>query len=338
MQKNYSVVPFKDFNCSQNYDGIYSHYSQSHSTNGIKSYPIDVVDDIYCGCDEMKVVKINGVGNGTVNQIFVQSTTPVIMPFGTYYITYLITHPTDADIGANLYIGKIIHRNELIIHKGTDGGVGAHIDLVIAKSLQAGWVMNSAAEWVLPDSIKPEDGFYLDDTFTTMSNPNGINFPLLPADAYLTIPTPVEENKNVDQVKVICGNNTLRVRTTSTTSGAFIGFATPGIYNIISTAEADGYTWYQVEVGKWFANAPGCTEFIKKYVAPVVEEPVVDTPIENNPEEPQEPSKEDGQTNTPTNDETVENGANNEENKHNTIIDIVLFILREIIKLFKGGK
>jgi hypothetical protein len=312
MLKNYSAVPFKNFYCSQNYDGTYSHYSQSHSTNGIKSYPIDVVDDIYCGCNEMKVAKINGVGNATVNQIFVQSTTPVIMPCGTYYITYLITHPTDNDINNNLYIGKIFHRGEFIIHKGTDGGVGAHIDLVIAKSLQAGWIQNSSLEWVLPDSIRPEDGFYLDSTFTTISNANGINFQVLPSDAYLTVPTPVVENKDVDQVKVVCGDNTLRVRTASSIEGTFIGFAKPGIYNVLSTFEDDMYTWYQVEQNKWFANVEVCTKFIPKYVEP----------IEDN-----------GQTDVPT-----DNSSENKEKFTDKIRRILLLFLEAIAKFLKGGK
>ncbi len=312
MLKNYSVVPFKNFYCSQNYDGTYSHYSQSHSTNGIKSYPIDIVDDIYCGCDEMKVVKINGVGNATVNQIFVQSTTPVIMPCGTYYITYLITHPTDNDINNNLYIGKILHRGEFIIHKGTDGGVGAHIDLVIAKSLQAGWVQNSSLEWVLPDSIRPEDGFYLDNTFTTISNANGINFQVLPSDAYLTVPTPVVKNKDVDQVEVICGDNTLRVRNTSSIEGTFIGFAKPGIYNVLSIFKDDTYTWYQVEQNRWFANVEGCTKFIPKY----------SEPIEDN-----------GQTDAPT-----DNSSENKEKFTDKIRRILLLFLEAIAKFLKGGK
>ncbi len=317
MLKNYSVVPFKNFYCSQNYDGTYSHYSQSHSTNEIKSYPIDVVDDIYCGCDEMKIVRINGVGNTTVNQIFAQSTTPVIMPCGTYYITYLITHPTDNDINVNLYVGKVLHRGEFIIHKGTDGGVGAHIDLVIAKSLQTGWVRNSASEWVLPDSIKPEDGLYLDYSFTTLSNTNGINFLTLPDDAYLTVPTPDVENKEVDQIKVICDDNTLRVRTSASIEGTFIGFAKPGIYNIISTSKDDTYTWYQVELNKWFANAEGCTEFIPKYICPITEEE---------------------QTNIPITNDATENNSKNTEKFTNKIMKILLLILEAIAKFLKGGK
>ena len=317
MLKNYSVIPFKNFYCSQNYDGTYSHYSQSHSTNGIKSYPIDVVDDIYCGCDEMKIVKINGVDNTTVNQIFVQSTTPVIMPCGTYYVTYLITHPTDSDIKTNLYLGKILHRGEFLIHKGTDGGVGAHIDLVIAKSLQTGWVQNSSLEWVLPDSIKPEDGFYLDTSFTIISNTNGINFQTLPADAYLTIPTPVVENKEVDQIEVICGDNTLRVRTSASTNGNIIGFVKQGIYNVISVFKDDIYIWYQVELGKWFANVEGCTKFIPKYDTPITEDEQTDTPITNNP---------------------TEDDSNNKEKFTDKIIKILLLILEAIAKFLKGGK
>ncbi len=265
MQKNYSTLPFKNFNCSQNYVSTPqdSHYKQSHSTNGVLSYPIDVLDDIYCGCDEMKVVRINGVGNGTINQIFVQSTAPVIMPIGTNYITYLITHPNDADIiNSNLSIGTTFHRGQLIIHQGTDGGVPSHIDLVIAKSLQSGWVTNSYGELVLPDSIKPEEGFYLDKSFTdpNIYNPLGIVFQDLPSDAYISLPTPVTRDEGKNQVQVICAANTLNVYSAASPTSSVIGYATPGIYNIVSTIEADGYIWYQVEEGKWFANIEGCTK------------------------------------------------------------------------------
>lgn len=332
MLKNYSVVPFKNFYCSQNYDGAYSHYSQSHSTNGIKSYPIDIVDDIYCGCDEMQCIKINGVGTGTVNQLFVCSTSKVLMPDGTSdYITYLITHPNDADIKANAYVGKKYKRGDLIIHQGTDGGVGSHIDLVIGKGQLSWWVQNSYQEWVLPNSIKPESGMYLDNSFTKVSQLNGIQFKVLPDDAYLTIPEPVEENREARQVKVICGDNTLRVRAGHNTNANIIGFAKPGFYNIISIFEDGTYNWYEVESGKWFASAEGCTQYIPE----LEEEPVIDVL------EPELEEKEEDNTNTLNDTETTENKQEDKEiyihntDKENVLVWIITLIGKLIRFLFK---
>lgn len=256
---NYSIVPFKKFYCTQNYNQAPTHYKQSQSKNGVKAYPIDIVDDIYCGCNEMIVVKINGVGTKTVNQIFIQSTKEVQMPIGKHYITYLITHPCDEDIKKNLYVGKKFKRNDFIIHKGTDGGVGAHIDFVIAKSKQSGWTMSSYKEYILPDSIKPEDGMYLDEEFTNMENPNGINFTKLPKI------DPVEIDNTVNQVQVICGKNTLYLRNKAGLNGEIIGFAEPGVYNIIDIKEQDDYKWYNISNNVWFANAEGCTTKLYYY-------------------------------------------------------------------------
>lgn len=250
---NYSTVPFKNFYCTQNYNQAPTHYKQSQSTNGVKAYPIDIIDDIYCGCDEMVVIKINGVGTKTVNQIFVQSVNPVKMPIGEYYITYLITHPNDTDIKKNLYVGKKFKRNEFIIHKGTDGGVGAHIDLVIAKSKQSGWTKSSYNEYILPDSIKPEEGMYLDNNFTKITNNNSISFTNKPN----LVPVGIDDS--INQVKVICDKNTLYIRNYPSLDGKILGFAIPGVYNILDIIENNNYKWYKVEENIWFANAKNCT-------------------------------------------------------------------------------
>ncbi len=169
-------------------------------------------------------------------------------------------------------------------------------------------------------------------------NSNIDPMPYLEPKPIITVPNPVAENKDIEQVKVICGDNTLRVRTTASINGIFIGFAKPGLYNIVSIATADGFTWYQVEDNKWFANAEGCTEFISKYEAPVVEEPVVSEPVENGPEAPQETTNDSEQANTLPTTEMTENSPVKEEKSTNTLISIVLFILKTLAKIMKGGK
>ena len=148
----------------------------------------------------------------------------------------------------------------------------------------------------------------------------------------ITIPTPILENKDVDQVKVICGDNTLRVRETASVNGAFIGFAKPGFYNIISIANVDGFTWYQVESGKWFANAEGCTQFIPKYVEPVIVEPtpIIEAPIIDDIK-PIEEDNEQDYTNTTEDTKVPISGIK-------TIILGILELLKKILEIIKGVK
>ena len=86
-----------------------------------------------------------------------------------------------------------------------------------------------------------------------------------------TIPNPVEQNTQVDQLKVNC-NDTMRVRLGHNLDAEIIGFATEGYYNILNTADEVDYTWCEVEENKWIAVCPPSCEFIPK------EEP---TPDEN---------------------------------------------------------
>lgn len=64
--------------------------------------------------------------------------------------------------------------------------------------------------------------------------------------------SPVARNTKVNQVKV--NDDSLRVRTNPNLQGTIIGYAPVGYYNVISSSNADGYTWYQIEKGKYIAN------------------------------------------------------------------------------------
>ncbi len=350
MLKNYAVFPCRNIRITQDYYGN-SHKTQPNSTNGVKSYPLDIAFSglkLTAFADKVKSIKMNGFYNESVlNQVFFQSVDKVYMANGDYdYITMLAGHSDDWDYTQN-QIGTIYDRYQEMLDMGYDEVTidNTHLDIVVAKGKQNGWVLNSFGEYVLPNSMKFEDVFYIDPKFNNIIDTKGINFKTIPTDAYITIPTPVKENKDVDQVKVICDINTLNVRESASTDGVWIGQATPGFYNVISTAKDDKYTWYQVEEGKWFANAEGCTEFIKKYVAPVIiepdpiiKEPVEEQPIDNGPKEPQEQPIEDGQTNTPTDTETTDSGTNNEEKKHNIIVSFIIMFFKLISEILKGGK
>ncbi len=65
------------------------------------------------------------------------------------------------------------------------------------------------------------------------------------------IGTPVKRDENVDQIEVIA--TVLNGRKTPSLKGERLGYVNVGIYNIIGKAEADNYTWYEIEKDLWIA-------------------------------------------------------------------------------------
>lgn len=63
---------------------------------------------------------------------------------------------------------------------------------------------------------------------------------------------PVKENKSVDQVYV--DEPTLRVRLAPNLQGKYYCNCAKGFFNVLGISEADGYTWYEIEDGKYIAN------------------------------------------------------------------------------------
>ena len=80
--KNYLTYPCKVMRITQNYLGKTSHLP--HTTGYPKDYPIDEGgkdtgrDGFFCPCDELKIVRLYGAGNGGTNTIWVESTTKCI--------------------------------------------------------------------------------------------------------------------------------------------------------------------------------------------------------------------------------------------------------------------
>lgn len=67
--------------------------------------------------------------------------------------------------------------------------------------------------------------------------------------------TPIERNTRVDQIKVSIDN--LRCRSAAGTDKNIIGFMATGYYNVLNKTETSGYTWYEVDEGKWCAQVGG---------------------------------------------------------------------------------
>ena len=190
MSINYLTYPTRVMNITQNYSNSYSH--APHSQGSPADYPIDEAcgdsgrDWFYCPCDEMQVAHIYGVNNSAkTNTIWLQSTSKVTGPFGEDYVTILITHPNDDDL-SKLSEGQTFKRGQQICREGNDGNAtGYHFHMAVGtgKFTGSGWVKNSKNAWVNSTTgkqLKPEEAFYIDKTFTTLKNANGISFQELP--------------------------------------------------------------------------------------------------------------------------------------------------------------
>lgn len=188
---NYLTYPCKVMRITQNYLGKTSHYS--HTIGTPKDYPIDEggkdtgKDGFYCPCDEVKIVRLYGVGNGGTNTIWIESTTKVDFADGTSdYVCGLITHPDDADF-VNLYVGRKFKRGDLICKEGSDGATANHLHMSFGKGRFKGngWKKNSKGKYVLDctgGGYKPEALFYIDPDFTAVKSDGSINLKPLPDD------------------------------------------------------------------------------------------------------------------------------------------------------------
>lgn len=205
--KNYLIYPLKYMNISQTYKDSYSH--NGYTEGNPKSYPIDDAgkdsgrDSFYIPCDKMIVKRVYGVGNRGINTVWLESTDKVYFSNGSYdYVTILISHVEDADL-KNIKVGNVYSRKSIIFKEGKDGydigmatGNHFHIDVARGKFISNGWVENSKGSWVIKGTaIKPEDAFYIDESFTKIINSRGLSFKKLP-----------KENTNVKYFKKYTGN------------------------------------------------------------------------------------------------------------------------------------
>lgn len=183
--KNYLTYPTSVMNITQNYSNSYSH--APHSQGYPADYPIDdaCADGgrswFYCPCDEMRVAHIYGVGKSGTNTIWIESTSKVVMPCGEDFVTIQVIHPND-DTLAGIKKGQTFKRGEKMFLEGNDGkasGYHFHIAVGTGKFTGTGWVQNSKSAWVnvtTGKQIRPEDAFWVDDSFTTVKNTCGIVF------------------------------------------------------------------------------------------------------------------------------------------------------------------
>ena len=273
MSKNYLTYPCKVMNITQGYTESYTH--SQHNAGSPKDYPWDEAcsgsgrDWMYCPCDEIKVMRIVGVGNGYTNTIWLQSTSKALFADGTSdYFTMLITHPNDDDL-KKIKSGQLFTRGQQICREGTDGqATGNHFHFSAGKGKYKGngWVENSKGKWVLTCSVsafEPEELFYIDPLFTEIRNSKGLNFKKLP---------------DYKLGKYVVDTELLRIRKGPGTEYAYKKFnklskkAQKVIKKLTGGKEADGYvkgqefTVYRIKNERWGYNASGwmCLDYCKR--------------------------------------------------------------------------
>lgn len=143
-------------------------------------------------------------------------------------------------------LGAIYKQGEHYSDMGTAGGVAIHCHLEVQRGkFKMPTKVTSVGAYKLENAVEPykalfirKDGLikYSDYKWTTLPD---------------TVGTPVERNVYVDQIEVIA--DVLRARKKPSLKGEVLGYINQGIYNIMSSTEADGYTWYQVEESVWIA-------------------------------------------------------------------------------------
>lgn len=196
----YLKYPTKIMGISQNYNGKYSHYDESHGNPC--AYPIDEAcgsksrDYFYAPCD-LIIRRIYGLGNKGTNTIWMESISKVKLANGKESIvTIRVTHPEDEDL-KKYRVGQTFKQGDKMFREGKDGNAtGNHFHIEIntcsfSKLSGNGWLKNNKGAWVTsPNSIKPEEAFHIDKSFTTIKNSQGLKFKELPST-----PTPSKNQK-----------------------------------------------------------------------------------------------------------------------------------------------
>lgn len=265
MSKNYMIYPLKTMRITCRYDEGSHKNHNTDVTDGIVDYPIDDggkdsgKDPIYCPCDCMKVTAIRGIGNSFVtNTIWLVSTSKVVTPTFTDYTYMTLTHSNDEDI-KNIKVGQLFKRGEIICYEGTDGATSNHIHITCGRGDSTSWKQNSNGSWVINgNSMKPEDVFYIDRSFTNEIWGGYLPWITLPKEQ---IGNPVSRDNKKEQLEVIVSN--LNARKEPNLSSEKLGIIQMGIYDVLDSIEVDGYIWKKIE-NFWIATQDGWVIYYPK--------------------------------------------------------------------------
>ena len=274
---NYLTYPCKVMRITQNYSGRTSHYN--HLTGKPSDYSVDEActdsgrDWIYCGCDELKVIRITGTRDShKTNSMWLTSTTKCDLANGKKSVVTLhFVHPNDDDLN-KLREGQVFHRGDKICREGNDGSSSNHLHMAVGLGVitNNGWVQNTKGKWVLTTTdgpIKPEDAFYIDTSFTKVLSSGGIKFKNLPKAKYTTgkyrviEKAPVRQKPDTSSPKLTFIHFTegAREQIKSLTGNKAKDYFVPGVvFTASKVKENDGHWWGECPSG-WV-----CLEHCKK--------------------------------------------------------------------------
>lgn len=278
---NNLIYPLKKLSITQSYTGSTSHFP--HTTGTPKDYPIDDNGGdssksayFYCPCDEIEIKRIYGVKTSGTNTIFLRSTKPVNFANGEEdYVCILLTHPDD-DTLIGLKKGQKFKRKAPMFIEGKDGNAtGYHFHISVGKGdfKGTGWVKNSNGKWVINTTngtLKPEDAFFIDESFTEIVNSKKLSFKNLPAVVEKTVSSNANIDPEVDPAKDFTKNKAgtylvtssigLRIRAGASTDDAILG-----VIPFDTKVRCYGY-----HTGNWlyvtWKNIAGfcCSDYLKK--------------------------------------------------------------------------
>lgn len=152
------MYPLKTMWITQTYGiGTYSHtYNKALDDQGNKNTTRDNVYAPFTGKVARKYAK-GGV-------VWFTSIDKVQFADGTIdYATMFIAHDNDT---SDLKVGQVIKQGEVFYQEGNNGQVtGIHIHFEIQAGATTSWVPAKDGSWNLPKGKRPEDCYYIDDSY-----------------------------------------------------------------------------------------------------------------------------------------------------------------------------
>lgn len=196
---------------------------------------------------------IRKIYTADANEVWLESVDKVEYPDGTIdYMTILFAHDNDV---SNLKVGQIIKQGQVFYQEGTKGqatGNHCHFECGRGKFTGTGWHQDGNA-WDINNGKLVTDCLWIDDSYT-IKNSAGYNFKNAKQAEAKYFGSPVSRDESKTQVEIKKGTTTVRARAAA--NGNILGYMNQGIYNILEVKNTNGFTWYKVDDGLWFAYSP----------------------------------------------------------------------------------
>lgn len=157
------LCPFTYMYMTQDANGSYSH--QGSTALDVRGQKSGIRYAYYAPC-KVKCVNVDK----TYAFVWWQSVNKVRFANGTIdYVTFLVGH----DNSINAYKGMMINQGVQLANMG-DGGnaTGVHAHIEVGKGKQTTWKENSKGVWCIPNQLKFEDVFFMDNTTIKNCNKN----------------------------------------------------------------------------------------------------------------------------------------------------------------------